>query len=188
MLQHAALAGLRREAGARLLPALARGVASWAKFNPTEMSGTKPAQVSNLVYGEWQQSEKEMVIPDPLNGEPFLHVPDTQLYEVEPFVASMRSIPKSGMHNPFKNPERYVMWGDITARAAAELRRPEASSRLFGWGRWRNVVAMAGSAGRLQGTAWEENLLAAAHLFALRLWLPADGAANRWRSALQKGC
>lgn len=48
MLQHAALVGLRREAGARLLPALARGVASWAKFNPTEMSGTKPAQVSNL--------------------------------------------------------------------------------------------------------------------------------------------
>lgn len=48
MLQHAALVGLRREAGARLLPALARGVASWAKFDPTEMSGTKPAQVSNL--------------------------------------------------------------------------------------------------------------------------------------------
>lgn len=48
MLQHAALVGLRREAGARLLPALARGVASWAKFNPNEMSGTKPAQVSNL--------------------------------------------------------------------------------------------------------------------------------------------
>lgn len=125
MLQHAALVGLRREAGARLLPALARGVASWAKFNPTEMSGTKPAQVSNLVFGDWVQSEKDMVIPDPLNGEPFLHVPDTQLYEVEPFVASMRSTPKSGVHNPFKNPERYVMWGDITARAAAELRRPE---------------------------------------------------------------
>lgn len=48
MLQHAALVGLRREAGARLLPVLARGVASWAKFNPTEMSGTKPATVSNL--------------------------------------------------------------------------------------------------------------------------------------------
>lgn len=40
---------------------------------------------------------------------PMLQVPDTQLYEVEPFVASMRSTPKSGMHNPFKNPERCAL-------------------------------------------------------------------------------
>lgn len=51
MLQHAALAGLRREVGSPLLPALARGVASWAKFNPSDMSAAKPAQVSNLGEG-----------------------------------------------------------------------------------------------------------------------------------------
>ena len=26
--------------------------------------------------------------------------------EIEPYVQSLRSIPKSGMHNPLKNPER----------------------------------------------------------------------------------
>lgn len=35
-------------------------------------------------------------------------VPDTQLYEIEPFVASMKAVPKSGMHNPLKDPERSV--------------------------------------------------------------------------------
>jgi 1-pyrroline-5-carboxylate dehydrogenase len=35
-----------------------------------------------------------------------MQVPDTQVYEIEPFVDSMKATPKSGMHNPFKNPER----------------------------------------------------------------------------------
>ena len=39
-------------------------------------------------------------------NHPPAQVPDTQLYEIEPFVASMRATPKSGMHNPFKSPER----------------------------------------------------------------------------------
>ena len=39
-------------------------------------------------------------------NRPPAQVPDTQLYEIEPFVASMRATPKSGMHNPFKSPER----------------------------------------------------------------------------------
>jgi hypothetical protein len=81
---------------------LARGVASWSKFNPAAMSGANPAQVSNLgeaaavtnrslrrtsprhrhasllphaaVCGEWVQSEKTIAVPDPLNGEPFITV------------------------------------------------------------------------------------------------------------------
>lgn len=36
------------EVARRLAPLLARGVASWSKFNPSAMSGTNPAQVSNL--------------------------------------------------------------------------------------------------------------------------------------------
>lgn len=41
--------------------------------------------------------------------QPALQVPDTQLYEIEPFVASMKAVPKSGMHNPLKDPERSVV-------------------------------------------------------------------------------
>ena len=68
-----------------------------------------------------------MTLPDPLNGDPFLLCPDTQLFEIEPFVHSLRAVPKSGLHNPLKNPDRYLLLGDITARAAAELRRDDVS-------------------------------------------------------------
>lgn len=71
-----------------------------------------------------------MTMPDPLNGEPFLQCPDTQLYEIEPFVSSLRSVPISGLHNPLKNPERYVMLGDISAKAAALLRSDEVANHF----------------------------------------------------------
>lgn len=48
-----------------------------------------------------------MVVPDPLNGEPFIRMPDTQLDELAPFEESAKIAPKSGLHNPLKNPERY---------------------------------------------------------------------------------
>lgn len=56
--------------------------------------------------GEWSLSAKSKSIPDPLSGEPFIKLPDTQLDEIEPFVQSLRAVPKSGLHNPLKNPER----------------------------------------------------------------------------------
>lgn len=71
-----------------------------------------------------------MVLPDPLNGEPFLKCPDTQIYEIEPFIASLKAVPISGLHNPLKNPERYLMLGDVTACAAAELRKDEVANHF----------------------------------------------------------
>ena len=58
------------------------------------------------VNGDWVQSKKQRTLPDPLNGDPFLHVPDTQVEEIEPFVNSLKKVPKHGLHNPYKNPER----------------------------------------------------------------------------------
>lgn len=60
----------------------------------------------SAVNGEWTLTAKSKTIPDPLNGEPFIKLPDTQLDEIEPYVQSLLSVPKSGLHNPLKNPER----------------------------------------------------------------------------------
>jgi len=57
--------------------------------------------------------------PDPLNGGDFLRVPDTR--DFGPFVDRLRGCPKTGLHNPWKNPQRYVMLGQVCARAAALL-------------------------------------------------------------------
>ena len=58
------------------------------------------------VNGEWTTTSQSRTIPDPLNGEPFLRLPDTQPHEIAPFVRSLRAVPKSGLHNPLKSPER----------------------------------------------------------------------------------
>jgi 1-pyrroline-5-carboxylate dehydrogenase len=41
-----------------------------------------------------------------MNGEAFVSYPDTQVSEIDHFVTSLNACPKSGLHNPFKNPER----------------------------------------------------------------------------------
>ena len=39
-----------------------------------------------------------------------VQVPNTGMEEIEPFVQRMASVPRSGLHNPFKNPERPSNW------------------------------------------------------------------------------
>jgi hypothetical protein len=54
------------------------------------------------VNGEWVLPASSEVIVDPLNGSPFLRLPDTKESELQPFVDSLRTCPKSGLHNPIK--------------------------------------------------------------------------------------
>jgi 1-pyrroline-5-carboxylate dehydrogenase len=63
------------------------------------------------VNGEWSKSASSAVFPDPMNGKDFMTVPNTSLNEISPFVQSLNTCPKSGLHNPFKNPERYLLYG-----------------------------------------------------------------------------
>jgi len=84
------------------------------------MTSDEPGVVCNLLRGEWAEGERfRQDIPDPLNGGQFLQVPDTQDHSA--FIEGLRSCPKSGLHNPFKNPQRYVLMGQVCARAASLL-------------------------------------------------------------------
>jgi 1-pyrroline-5-carboxylate dehydrogenase len=60
------------------------------------------------VAGRWTSSSHTKTIPDPLNGQPFVQLPDTQRGELDHFVQSLQACPKTGLHNPLKNPERSV--------------------------------------------------------------------------------
>jgi 1-pyrroline-5-carboxylate dehydrogenase len=79
------------------------------------------------VKGKWERSAQEVNFPDPWNGEPFLQVQDTKENELQPFIDSLRCIPKSGLHNVYKNPERYRLYGAISAKAAATMKQPEVT-------------------------------------------------------------
>lgn len=88
------------------------------------MTTENPGTVRNLLAGKWFESASiRPDIPDPLNGGAFLRVPDTG--DDDRFIASLRECPKSGLHNPFRNPQRYVQLGNVCARAAALLAEKE---------------------------------------------------------------
>ena len=71
---------------------------SWKAFatiDPFEgMTRTSPGILLNLVGGEWTEAPRVRDdIVDPLNGEAFLEVPDTE--DLAPFIDGLRSCPKS---------------------------------------------------------------------------------------------
>ena len=89
------------------------------------MSAAKPAVGMNLCNGEWSNAASTKTIADPLNGDDFMVVPDTSVAETAPFSERMAAVPRSGLHNPIKNPERYNMLGAVCADMAREMNKPE---------------------------------------------------------------
>ncbi|UIZ21598.1 hypothetical protein KXD40_000910 [Peronospora effusa] len=99
---------------------------SFATVDPN-FSGANPTDGFNLVNGKWTKSAKKETILDPLNGEAFMTMPLTQNDELAPFVESMLSCPKHGLHNPLKNVDRYVLYGQICAKAGALFRQEKVA-------------------------------------------------------------
>ena len=97
---------------------------SWQSFDPATLSAANPGKLYNLVGGEWKDSSSYWHVPDPLNGDAFLAMPDTQEEELGAFVSSLSKVPKSGLHNPMKHPERYNMYAEICHKAAVALDDP----------------------------------------------------------------
>eukprot|EP00547_Thalassionema_nitzschioides_P005212 CAMPEP_0194223278 /NCGR_PEP_ID=MMETSP0156-20130528/34757_1 /TAXON_ID=33649 /ORGANISM="Thalassionema nitzschioides, Strain L26-B" /LENGTH=560 /DNA_ID=CAMNT_0038954355 /DNA_START=216 /DNA_END=1898 /DNA_ORIENTATION=+ len=99
-------------------------VPSWATVEPKSLGVSGTYHVPNCVDGTWSaDSEKRMEIPHPLDRDapyPLYTINDTQVTELQPFLDSLRKVPKSGLHNPLKNPHRYLEYGEIS-RKAAEL-------------------------------------------------------------------
>lgn len=99
----------------------------FATASVEDISGSQPAEVHNLVQGSWERSSTWNWIVDPLNGEPFIKVADVQEEGLKPYVESLSKCPKYGLHNPLRAQERYLLFGDISAKAARALAQPEVS-------------------------------------------------------------
>ena len=95
-----------------------------SSFNPKTLDGAGSINLSNFVNGSWVSSKWYTDILDPLNGEKFIRMPNTSEQELGPFIERMRSIPKSGLHNPLRSVERYNLYGDVTFRLARALDIP----------------------------------------------------------------
>jgi 1-pyrroline-5-carboxylate dehydrogenase len=82
--------------------------------DPNNMDGSDKG--FNLVNGQWTTTAKYDDLPDPLTGKTLMKVPATNHEEVKPFIESMLEVPKSGLHNPFKNKERYLMLSEMNRK------------------------------------------------------------------------
>jgi len=78
-------------------------------------------KMMNLVNGEWVGSNKYKQVIDPMTGKPMISIPDTQMDEIAPFVESLKSVPRHGLHNPLKNKERYLMLGNVCRKTVEVL-------------------------------------------------------------------
>jgi 1-pyrroline-5-carboxylate dehydrogenase len=102
--------------------------AEWQAFATVDpyvgMTAAAPGRLQNLVGGAWVDAGAYRDdIVDPMTGERFLEVPDTT--DLAPFIRGLGQCPKSGLHNPLRNNDRYVHLGRVCARAAALLASPD---------------------------------------------------------------
>jgi len=97
---------------------------AFATVDPFEgMNDAHIGVVQNLCAGQWLDGKAHRSdLPDPMSGNDFLRVPDTTDFEA--YLDGLRRVPKHGVHNPLYRPNRYVMLGQICAKAAARLAEP----------------------------------------------------------------
>lgn len=87
--------------------------------------------LKNLVDGKWLETKKYTEILNVLNGKINHKVSETSINEISPFIDSIQTVPKSGLHNPFKNPERYQMLGDVCFRTAHSLHNKNTKDKII---------------------------------------------------------
>lgn len=98
---------------------------AFATVNPENL--TKSTKLQLLCDGEWMNSETYEDLIDPLTGKVMGQVPTPTIDECKPFIDSMAKVTKTGLHNPIKNPERYLLYGNVCKKAANLLDEPKVS-------------------------------------------------------------
>jgi 1-pyrroline-5-carboxylate dehydrogenase len=96
----------------------------WATMDPKALGASaEPYAVPNIVDGKFTTAKNTMEIVHPMDryAHPIFTIPDTQADEIQPFVDSLRKVSKSGLHNPLKNPERYLHYGEISRQVRVLL-------------------------------------------------------------------
>ena len=97
----------------------------FAEFNTDKTTSGSVTKLRNFVNGEFHSTKKYEEFPCPLTGKKMLEVPLTDISEMKPFKDFINSCPRSGLHNPLKNVDRYVMYGQICRKIAESLNDPE---------------------------------------------------------------
>ena len=93
----------------------------FSQINPK----AKHITLSNYINGEWKNTAKYEEYLDPSEGHNYLKVPLTEKSEISEIITGMKSCPKHGLHNPLKNVNRYIKYGDVCRRVTEALHSEE---------------------------------------------------------------
>lgn len=85
-------------------------------------------ELHNFVGGKWVSAKETSILIDPMTGGPLYKYPNTSVDELEPFAEDIKSCPKGGLHNQFKNPERYRMLGEVSLKVGQVLSDPKMAA------------------------------------------------------------
>jgi len=98
----------------------------FATVNPDTLGPQQRGKVYNIVGGQWVEGTGGAVseVLDPMTGETFIECQEVLEEGLNPYVESLQSCPKFGMHNPFHHVERYLAYGSVSAKAAQMLGEP----------------------------------------------------------------
>lgn len=102
---------------------ISKHLKAFATIDPENLNGKD--KCFNLVDGQWTSTKEYVDLVDPMTGKSMIQVPDTQLDEIDPFVESLQRCPKHGLHNPFKNKERYLMLSEVNNKVVQTMSDPE---------------------------------------------------------------
>ena len=89
----------------------------FSELNPKD----KHWKLSNFINGEWKSTAKYEEFLDPLKGHKFIEAPLTDKQEMTEIINLMNTCPKSGLHNPLKNVDRYLLYGQICRKVTEAL-------------------------------------------------------------------
>ncbi len=87
-------------------------------------------KLSNFVNGEWKATAKYEEYLDPMKGNKFIDAPLTEKSEMTDIINLMNSCPKSGLHNPLRNVDRYLLYGQVCRKVAQALHEEEIFSHF----------------------------------------------------------
>ena len=87
--------------------------------------------LKNIVNGNRLATKQYKDIANVLTGQINHKVPVTSTNELIPFIESINAVPKSGLHNQFKQPERYQMLGRVCFNTAHALHEKEIQQQII---------------------------------------------------------
>jgi 1-pyrroline-5-carboxylate dehydrogenase len=79
--------------------------------------------LQNYFGGKWHDSAEyeSFLNPKDKHAKNFLKTPNLTSSEMSPIIKEMKAVPCSGLHNPMKNIDRYLKYGDVCRKVSEAL-------------------------------------------------------------------